>query len=217
MFSSISEDNKKLKEVYKRVMQQVVFWVTPILVLLMVVAEPLFRFLLTEKWLPAVPYFQILCISGMIYPLQTYNYNILKVKGRTDITLKVQTIKKIYCLIGIFCAIPFGIYGLLYFQVISALIDYSLDCHFGGKMINYPVLQQLRDVLPSMSLAFLVGSLCWGFDSFLVEIFQVNDWGRLVLCGLFYFALYLGLSSTIRLSAVKDFRQLVLKPIINFL
>jgi O-antigen/teichoic acid export membrane protein len=80
MFTSIREDNVKLKSVYRRLMQQVLFWIAPVLIISGILAEPLFRFLLTEKWLPAVPYFQILCFVGIMYPLHSYTLNILKVK-----------------------------------------------------------------------------------------------------------------------------------------
>ena len=60
-----------------------------------VLATPLFRFLFTEKWLPAVPYFQILCLAGILYPLHSYNLNILNVKGRSDLFLKLEIIKKV--------------------------------------------------------------------------------------------------------------------------
>src|SRR5690606_40163512 len=81
MFSEIQDDNEKLRMVYRKVMQQVMFWITPMLTFGFVAAEPLFRFILTEKWLPAVPYFQIICIVGLFYPIQAYNLTVLKVKG----------------------------------------------------------------------------------------------------------------------------------------
>src|SRR5690606_22951203 len=121
MFSEIQNDNVKLRAVYRTVMQQVVFWITPVLVVAFVVAEPLFRFILTEKWLPAVPYFRILCFVGFLYPVQAYNLNILKVKGRSDLILKLSIIKRIIITLGIVIALPFGVFGLLYFQVINSL------------------------------------------------------------------------------------------------
>src|SRR5690606_1269901 len=113
-----------LRNTYRRLMQQVLYWVTPALTLGVVLAVPLFRLILTEKWLPAVPYFRILCIVGLLYPIQAYNLNILNVKGRSDLFLRLEIIKKLVITIGIILVIPFGIYGLLYFQVINSLVAY---------------------------------------------------------------------------------------------
>src|SRR5690606_494162 len=113
MFSEIQGNDQKMKSVYKRVMQQVLFWLTPVMALGAVLAEPVFRILLTEKWLPAVPYFQILCFIGLMYPIHSYNLNILKVKGRSDLYLKLEIIKKSLIVVGILVALPFGIFGLL--------------------------------------------------------------------------------------------------------
>jgi O-antigen/teichoic acid export membrane protein len=211
MFSSILDDDAKLKSVYRRVMQQVVFWVAPLLILLIVTAEPFIRFLLTEKWLPAVPYFQILCVAGIWLPLQAYNYNIIKVKGKTGLTLRIQVVKKIFGTIGVFIAVSFGIRGLLYFQIISTMVDYYLDAYYGGRMINYPMLEQIIDILPSVGVALLVGAATWFLDSFLVNSLKMPDLGRLIICGITYFVSYLAICHLFKVSAARDFRQLVLK------
>src|SRR5690606_12903768 len=124
VFTKIKDDNAKLKDGYKRIMQIVLFIIAPVLISLAILAEPLFVFLFTEKWVPAVPYFQILCIPGILYPLHAYNLNILNVKGRSDLFLKLEIIKRGFTTIGIICVIPFGIYGLLYFQIISSVFGF---------------------------------------------------------------------------------------------
>lgn len=211
MLASINHDDVRLKSVYKRVMQQVIFWVAPVLILLMVVAEPLISFLLTDKWLPAVPYFQILCISGIWMPLNSYNYNIIKVKGKSGLTLKLQIVKKVFGIIGILLVIPFGIFGLLYFQIVTTLFEYLLDGFFGGRMINYRISEQLKDIMPSISFAVIIGALTWILESFLVKLDSFPDYAELLLCGFFYFIVYLGLSYFFKLKAIIDFRLLVLK------
>ena len=95
IFSSIQDDDVRLKRIYKQLMEIVIFVIAPVLIFLAILAEPTFRFLFTEKWLPAVPYFQILCITGILYPIHSYNINILNVKGRSDLVLKLEVIKKV--------------------------------------------------------------------------------------------------------------------------
>ena len=211
MLSSIGQDDIKLKSIYKKLMQQVIFWIAPLMIILMVVAEPLFRFLLTEKWLPAVPYFQILCFSGIFVPLQSYNLNMIKVKGRTDLTLRLQVIKKTYSIVGIFCAFPFGIYGLLYFQIITGFIDYVLNCYYSGKMVNYYVKEQLLDILPAILLSIIIGIIVWMFDRHFLMSINMMDLLRIAMDGVLYFSMYLGVSYTIKLPALVELIGMVFK------
>lgn len=211
MFSSIQNNDVKLKEVYRRVMQQVLFWLAPLMIFLAIVAVPLFRLLMGEKWLPAVPYFQILCAVGIMYPLHSYNLNILKVKGRSDLFLKLEVIKKIITVIGIACALPFGIYGLLYFQLIFSFAGFFINTWYSSSLINYTSIDQIKDVLPGILLAVIVGFMSWLLDSYLIMNNVSIDLVRIIIIGGFYFALYLGISFLSSMPAILDFRQLVLK------
>lgn len=212
MFSSIQHENVKLKMAYKKLMQQVLFWIAPTMILLGVIAEPLIRFLLTEKWVPAVPYFQTLCAAGILYPLNSYNLNILKVKGRSDLFLKLEIIKKVIITIGIFIAVPFGIYGLLYLQVIISFVAYFINSWYSGKMINYPMIEQVRNILPTILLATLIGGFSWFLDRYyLLQVLHMIDFGRVAIMGGVYFILYLGISQAIKMPAIIDFRRLILK------
>ncbi|HWW39191.1 lipopolysaccharide biosynthesis protein [Pedobacter sp.] len=211
MFATIVNDDLQLKRVYKKLMQQVLFWNAPVLIFLAVVAEPLFRLLLTSKWLPAVPYFQILCMAGVIYPLHAYNLNILKVKGRSDLILKLEMIKKVLCVVGIFSVVSFGIYGLLYFQLGFNFLGYYINSIYSSKLINYPVREQISDIFPILVISFLSGIFCYALDHFYLQ-YLLADTLRIVIDGLCFSLIYLGSSSLSKLSAIHDFKQLILKP-----
>jgi len=210
MFAKIQDNDIQLRAMYKRIMQQVLFWVTPILVLSGVLGEPLFRFLLTDKWLPAVPYFQILCLVGIMYPLNAYNLNILKVKGRSDLFLRLEIIKKVLITIGIIAAVPFGVYGLLWIQVILSALSFFINTYYSGKFINYPAMAQIRDVFPVFGVAIMDGVFTYFLDIQIAKIFNfdlVRLCVGLILGMLVYFIFsYIG-----KISALSDFRQLVLK------
>src|SRR5690606_28733524 len=126
----------------------VVFIVTPILVYLGVMAEPFIRWLLTEKWLPAVPFFQLLLVSGVFFPIQKYNLNICNLKGRSDLVLKLSVLQSILLLLGAFTAIWFSIYGLLYSLVITSVLITLVNAAVSGKLINYGLMEQVKDLLP---------------------------------------------------------------------
>jgi O-antigen/teichoic acid export membrane protein len=211
MFSSIQGDNQRLKDAYKRLMQQVLFWVSSVLVLLGVIAEPLFRCMLTEKWMPAVPYFQILCIAGIMYPLHSYNLNILKIKGRSDLFLKIEIVKKVLITLGIFCAIPFGIYGLLIFQIFATFLFFGINSKYSGKLIGYPIGEQIRDILPIFLVACTSGVLTFGLDHFILAKYHVVDFCRILISGLTFYSTFLLQSHCFNLSALADFKKLILK------
>lgn len=211
MFSNISNDDVKLKMVYRKLMQQVLFWNAPILIYLAVIAKPLLLMLLTEKWLPAVPYFQILCIAGILYPLHAYNLNILKVKGQSGQFLKLEIIKKVVSVIGIIAVIPFGIMGLLYSQLVLTVFAYYINSTYSGKLINYPLKEQLTDILPILILSGTVGLGCFYLSNWYLLHYNMSNLFQLFTIGMIYGGFYLGISSLIRLTAIIDFKQLILK------
>ena len=180
LFAKIQDDAIRLKRVYKQIMQTVVFIITPILIFSAVLAEPIFRFVLTDKWLPAVPYFQILCISGILYPLNSYNLNVLKVKGRSDLFLKLEIIKKIIISISIFIAIKFGIYGLLYSQALLSFIFFFLNSYNTQKFIDYSWWEQTKDIVPIILAAVLAGLFIFGMDQYLI-IYDLVDIFRIII------------------------------------
>lgn len=197
-FSKIKNDDVRLKKVYKELMKMVVFLVAPILIFSGVLAEPLFVFLFTKKWLPAVPYFQILCITGILYPIHAYNLNILKVKGRSDLYLTVAVIKKVLIIIGVGIGIQFGIYGLLYAQLILSIFFLLINAHYTRIFINYGFIEQIKDIW----LFFLIGGLA-GLTIFYIDssfLFEEQNVLRLlagyILGAIIYFGLNLIFNNT---------------------
>ncbi|WP_432714743.1 lipopolysaccharide biosynthesis protein [Pedobacter sp.] len=211
MFASIVDDDLKLKRIYKTLMQQVLFWNAPILIFLSIIGEPLFLFLFTDKWIQAVPYFQILCLSGIMYPLNSYNLNIMKVKGRSDLILKLESIKKAICVIGVLAVIPFGIYGLLYFQLIFSFLSYYINSIYSGNLIDYSFSEQMIDIMPTILTSLLIGMICYLFDHLFFKTLSMLNITRIIVNGLMFFLLYIGSSSLFRLAPILDFKQLILK------
>lgn len=211
MFAAIHDDDVKLKMIYKKLMQQVIFWNAPVLIFLALIAKALFVFLLTDKWLPAVPYFQLLCLAGIMYPLHAYNLNILKVKGRSDLILKLEVIKKGFCVVGILCAIPFGIYGLLYFQLLFNFLGYYINSLYSGKLIDYYIREQIIDIAPVILAAVFAGIIVYLADRLYLSSFALPDILTIFCDGLLYLFIYLVLSTALRLAPIHDFKQLILK------
>lgn len=208
MFATIQDDNIRLKRVYKQLMQMVVFVIAPTLIFMAVLAEPIFRFLFTEKWLPAVPYFQILCLSGILQPVHTYNLNVLKVKGRSDIFLKVSMINKVITIVGILVGIQFGIFGLLYAQVVISIVTFFLHAHYTNRFIYYSAFEQMKDIIPIILLSGTCGVIIFYLDVLFNNYVDFIRIGFGIVIG---GSAYVLLAWLLKFSSISDLKGLILK------
>lgn len=144
LFAKIDNDTE-LKRAYKISMQLLLLMTVPLMLSLVLVAEEGFRFLLGEKWLPAVEIFQILALASIFRPVSSFNLNILKVKGRSDLFLKLEILKKIMGIIFIVIGFNFGLLGLVYSLLAFSFSSYLINMYYCGKIINYNIFEQARD------------------------------------------------------------------------
>lgn len=144
LFSKIN-NNVSLKSAYRITMKLILLCVIPVMLSLILVAEEGFRFVFGEKWLPAVLYFQILAIASIIRPISTYNLNILKVKGRSDLFLKVEVIKKLLGITILIMGLQFQVIGLVISLTIFSFISLLINMYYSGSLISYKIYEQLKD------------------------------------------------------------------------
>lgn len=148
-------------------------------------AEPLVRLLLTDKWLPAVPLLQILCIAYMWDPVMKINHNMLNVKGRSDYFLYAEILKKAVAFLILFLTIPFGIKVMCAGLIIYSFADIVIITYYTRKLIGISLYIQFKELYPVILLSFSMGAVMYGS----VLIFQ-NVWlqfGIGMLSGSLYF------------------------------
>lgn len=196
LFAKLADDDVALKKYYKNIILVVMFLIAPLSVLMVVMGEPLIRFLLTEKWMPSVRYFQILSIGGLFYPIHAYNLNILQAKGRSDLYLKIEIIKKIVIVIVILSCLPFGMIGLVWGSVIISIVTVFINTHYTSKFLDYSVINQLLDIFPSIFKALTIGALIYLIDNYL--LFKYTDLWRLIVSVSLYLSTYFGLAFLLR-------------------
>lgn len=153
-FSKIQNDNEKLLRNFRKAQQLTVFIIFPVMYGIMVTSDTLIELLLTEKWLPAAPYLRLLCIVGAFYPIHALNLNILNVKGRSDLFLRLEIIKKILTSIIIFTTYRWGITAMIYGQVFQSVVCLFINSYYSNKLIKYGFLKQLKDVTPCALITF---------------------------------------------------------------
>lgn len=203
LFAEIQDDDVQLKNISKKILKLVLFLVTPILIVLAVLGEPLFRFLFTEKWLPAVPYFQILVFNAILIPVHSYNLNILKVKGRSDLFLKLEIYKKVLIAIVLIIAFQFGIYGLLYGSVVTSFLAFFVNTHYSGKFIKYKAWEQIKDILPIIALALFTGVMVYIID-YMGSSFMKYDFIRLVVGSIMALIFYIPLAYLFKMNSLTE-------------
>lgn len=159
VLSKLQNDDVQLKHIYKKIVLNSVFINFPVMIGLIVIAEPLFLLLLGDKWLSVIPMFQILSLSGIIFPLQAINLNILQVKDRTDLFLKLTIIKKVIgiTLVLIVLLLKNNIYWLLWIGVLDSIVIYFVNSYYSRQLLNYSSWRQIRDLLPTLLSATLMG------------------------------------------------------------
>lgn len=191
LFSNLAND-VELKKAYRISMRLILVVVIPIMILLLVIAEVFFRFLFGDKWLPAVPYFQVLAIASIFRPIGTYNLNILKVKGRSDLFLKLEIVKKVIGVLAIVLALPFGIMALVYSLTITSIFFAFLNAYFCGQLINYKVQEQVSHIYKFFAIGIFSGVLSYLLFR-LVESSSKHDFITLIVTSITYCILYFGL------------------------
>ncbi len=177
--STIQDDNEQLKVAYRKIMLITTMMLFPAMVFLAALAEPLFEVLLPNHWGPAVPYLQFLCIAGIMYPINSVNLNSLKVKGRSDLFLYIEIIKKIMLVIILTISIQYGIYGILIGQIISSILAYIPNSYYSTRIINYSIKEQVMDFSPALFLSSLIASLIYILVSlsFLQPLYELIIYG----------------------------------------
>jgi O-antigen/teichoic acid export membrane protein len=146
VFSSIQDDKTRLTNGLRRMLSLLVFVNVPIMMLLATAASSLVEVLLTEKWLPCVGYMRLLCIHGMLLPLHALNLNVLTARGRSDLFLRLEVLKKGLTICNILVTWRWGIMAIIIGQVVLGFVDYFLNSYYSGKLLGYPARQQLRDI-----------------------------------------------------------------------
>src|SRR5690606_14545823 len=135
--SKLQDNDESLRRGYGRVISVSTFLLFPAMLFLAVMAEPLFAIFLPEKWFTAASYLQLMCIAAMLYPLHSINLNILKVKGRSDLFLYLEIIKKAVAVVVILISYRWGVYGLLIGQIVTSVLAYLPNSYYSSKLIGY--------------------------------------------------------------------------------
>lgn len=177
-YSSEQDNRIRVKGMVRRSIAISSFIVFPLMVGLAVIAEPLIKIVLTDKWLPTVPFLQIFCASYMLMPIHTANIQAIQALGYSGKVLKIELIKKSLELIVLLFSLKYGIYAIAVGTFITSLISVFINSYPNLKLLNYSYKEQIIDILPSFLLSITMGIIIYmvqyiSFPSWLILIIQI--------------------------------------------
>ena len=162
VLSTIQNEDERLCIDYRKFLRISGFVIFPLMMGLAAVADPLTRFILTDKWADSIPLLHILCFALMLYPIHAINLNLLQVKGRSDLFLRLEIYKKILGVATLCVTIPMGITAMCVGRVFTSWVALAMNTHYTGKLIHLGFFQQLKDYIPTLLNSFFMGAIVYG-------------------------------------------------------
>ena len=154
--SKLSDDEVRFTEGYRRILMLTAYLIFPVMAGLIAVAPDMFMLLLGEKWMPTVPYFEILALAGLAYPLSVVSYNILKVRSDGRIILRLEVVKRVIMTLILLYTIPRGVESVAWGTSAMALIDFVVNAAAAMRYTSLSLFSLLRALVMPLLLSALL-------------------------------------------------------------
>lgn len=164
---TIQNEEERLALVYRKFLKIAAFIIFPLMTGMSGVAYPLIVSVLGEKWAYAATLLTPICLAGMWYPIHSINLNLLQVKGRSDLFLKLEIWKKVIGVCIVAGTIPLGLYWMCWGSVLGSLIALAINTYYTGKLINLGFFKQMKDLFPILILSLSMGVASWAVATFI--------------------------------------------------
>ncbi|MDO5558719.1 MAG: lipopolysaccharide biosynthesis protein [Oscillospiraceae bacterium] len=207
--SSEQDNSTHVKNMTRRAIKTSIYIMAPLMMGLAFTAPVIVKLLLTDKWLPCVPFLRIFCITYMFYPIHTANLNAIKALGHSEIFLKLEIIKKVIGLILMISTMWFGVMVMAYSLLLSSVISQIINSWPNRKLLNYSYIDQIKDIMPGMLLAVFMGA-CVGFIGYL----KINTLIVLAIQIVVGILVYVGGSVILKLDSF-NYLLGIIKPVIG--
>lgn len=192
----VQDSRETLKNVTRRAITTSTYVMAPFLMGLAACGESVISILLTDKWLPSYKYMVVICIMLMFQPINTANLNAIKAMGKSDIFLKLEILKKIFGIISIVVTYKISVMAMVYGLLVVSIIGQIINSWPNKKLMNYSYLEQIKDILPGILLASVMGIIVY-----CVRFFYFNEWITLIIQVPLGAVIYIGLSAIFKLES----------------
>lgn len=152
----IQDETERLETVYRKFLKLSAFIIFPLMIGLSAVARPFIDIVLGAQWGFCGQLLQIICFAMMWYPIHAINLNLLQVKGRSDLFLRLEIIKKILGITVLCITAPFGLVVMCYGQIFNSIVALVINTYYTGKLINVGFIRQMKDLLPTILLSLIM-------------------------------------------------------------
>ena len=153
---SIQDDDARLSDVYRRFLKLSAFIIFPLMTGLSAVAAPFVEIFIGDQWSYCASLLQVLCFAMMWYPIHAINLNLLQVKGRSDLFLRLEIIKKALGVAVLCATVPLGLMAMCYGQILSSIISLVINTYYTGKLIGVGFIRQMKDLFPTLLLSLVM-------------------------------------------------------------
>lgn len=155
--SKEQDDKDRVKNMTRRSIMVSCYIMAPLMIGLACCAKNVVTIVLTEKWLSCVFFLQVFCVTYLFYPIHTANLNAIKALGRSDLFLKMEIWKKVVGMVLLLSTMFISVKAMAYSLLISTLTSMIINSWPNKKLLEYSFLEQMKDILPSICLAFGMG------------------------------------------------------------
>ncbi len=209
LYSEAQDDLQRLGNIVKRLVLALAYVTFPIIFIMILIAKPMFVLLYSERWLPSVPFFQILCLGGLAQCLQSVNFYTISAIGKSKVTFVWTMIKRsvgMACIVGGMAL--FGIKGVLVGSVFNQWFSFFVNMGLVSKHIGYKWYDQLKDLLPILSVSVICAVLSYGCAHLVNWSMYPDGIIKIVV----YVALYVGWTFALKPESFLNFWD-ILQPI----
>lgn len=206
VLSTIQDDDERLARNYRMILRLSAYCVFPCMIGLGAVTDSLVYCLLGEKWKGCILFIELICFSKMWYPIHAINLNLLEVKGRSDLFLNLEFIKKAIGIVMLCITIPMGIEYMVGGTIITSILCLGINTYYTGKIINCGFLVQMKDIMPSLLL-----SLAMFVVIRLMHICITDNLLHLALSFIVGLVFYVGFSYSMKMNELQYLLDLVKK------
>lgn len=196
VLSNVQDNKSHVRAMTRRAIRISTYIMAPLMIGLAACGKTVVQILLTEKWLPCVPFMMVFCITFMFQPIHTANLNAIKAMGRSDLFLKLEIIKKSVGLVVLLISMRFGVMAMAYSLLITNVFSQIINSWPNKSLLNYSYLEQIKDILPGILLAVGMGLLVY-----MVELIGFNKWLTLFIQIPLGMGIYVGGSKVFRLDS----------------
>ena len=153
------DDCDRVRQMMRRAIKTSTYIMAPLMIGLAVCAKSIVKIVLTEKWMPCVPYLQIFCITYMFWPIHTANLNAIKAMGRSDLFLKLEIAKKSIGMLLLIVTMPMGVMAMAESLLVSTVTSMIINSWPNRELLKYSFKEQMIDIIPGVMTAVIMGGV----------------------------------------------------------